>query len=157
MTVPVVIIVNGDPIKWDVPDAMLLVEFLREVAGSSGTLVGCDTAQCGCCTVLLDGDAVKACSILAAQADGYSVKTVEGLAIGGQLHPMQLAFQTHHALQCGYCTGGMLMNAIDIVAKHDRLDDAKVRRLLEGNICRCTGYGTIADAILSVANGEPPR
>jgi aerobic carbon-monoxide dehydrogenase small subunit len=127
---------------------------LREQLGLTGTHIGCDTAQCGCCTVLVDGDAVKSCTMLAVQADGCNVQTIEGLASTQGLHPMQQAFSDRHALQCGYCTPGFVMSAVELVTKYDDLDEAKVRHLIEGNICRCTGYSNIVAAILDVAHGR---
>ena len=144
--------VNGVALKATVAPSALLSDFLRAEGGCKGVLVGCDTAQCGCCTVLVDGDAVKSCTMLALQADGSNVTTIEGLPRDGKLHPMQQAFHEFHALQCGYCTAGIVLNAIDIVAKHSDLSESKVRHLLEGNICRCTGYENIIDAVLHVAN-----
>jgi aerobic carbon-monoxide dehydrogenase small subunit len=154
MNLTVSITVNGNRVEALVPTATLLTDFLRDHAGSKGTLVGCDTAQCGCCTIHLDGDAVKACTILAIQADGSTVTTIEGMANGDVLHPVQQAFHEKHALQCGYCTAGLVMNAADIIARHADLDEAMVRHLIEGNICRCTGYENIVDAILSAAGKE---
>ncbi|KAB2919337.1 MAG: (2Fe-2S)-binding protein [Hyphomicrobiaceae bacterium] len=151
MKTAVSIIVNDRRCETEVPTTMLLVDFLREVAGSKGTVVGCDTGQCGCCTVHVDGDAVKSCTMLTAQADGASILTIEGLASADGMHPMQRAFHEHHALQCGYCTAGIVMNAVDIVTKHHELDERTIRRLIEGNLCRCTGYSNIVDAILEAA------
>jgi aerobic carbon-monoxide dehydrogenase small subunit len=154
MNLTVSITVNGKQVEALVPTATLLTDFLRNHAGSKGTLVGCDTAQCGCCTIHLDGDTVKACTILAIQAHGSIVTTIEGMANGDVLHPVQQAFHEKHALQCGYCTAGLVMNAADIIARYDDLDEAKVRHLIEGNICRCTGYENIVDAILSAAGNK---
>jgi carbon-monoxide dehydrogenase small subunit len=140
--------VNGKPASADVEDRTLLVHFLRENLGLTGTHVGCDTSQCGACVVLVDGVAVKSCTMLAGQADGAAVTTIEGLATNGQLHPMQQAFHENHGLQCGFCTPGMIMTAVDMVRRlGKRLDEATVRHELEGNICRCTGYHNIVKAI----------
>jgi len=134
---------------------MLLVDFIRYEAGLTGTHVGCTfEGVCGACTVHLDGDAIKACLMLAVQADGRSVTTVEGLAKGNELHPLQVAFNQHHALQCGFCTSGMLMSSLDLIEKNPELNEEKVRHGLVGNICRCAGYANIVDAILSVAQEE---
>ena len=140
--------VNGNAALADVEDRTLLVHFLRENLGLTGTHIGCDTSQCGACVVLVDGVAVKSCTMLAGQADGASVTTIEGLATNGQLHPMQQAFHENHGLQCGFCTPGMIMTALDMVRRlGKRLDEATVRHELEGNICRCTGYHNIVKAI----------
>jgi len=140
--------VNGKPASADVEDRTLLVHYLRENLGLTGTHVGCDTSQCGACVVLVDGVAVKSCTMLAGQADGAAVTTIEGLATNGQLHPMQQAFHENHGLQCGFCTPGMIMTAVDMVRRlGKRLDEATVRHELEGNICRCTGYHNIVKAI----------
>jgi carbon-monoxide dehydrogenase small subunit len=145
--------VNGKPVTATVEDRTLLVSFLRESIGLTGTHVGCDTSQCGSCVVLVDGRAVKSCTMLAAQADGLAVKTIEGVASGDQLHPVQAAFREHHGLQCGFCTPGMIMAAIDMIDRHGgKLDEATIRHELEGNICRCTGYHNIVKAIQSAAN-----
>jgi aerobic carbon-monoxide dehydrogenase small subunit len=142
--------VNGKPQTADVAPNTLLVQVLREELGLTGTHVGCDTTQCGACTVIMDGRAVKSCSVMAAQAQGASVQTIEGLAdADGTLHPMQAAFKECHGLQCGFCTPGMVMNAVDLVQRSDvALDDAQVREGLEGNLCRCTGYQNIVRAVL---------
>lgn len=143
--------VNGVDATIDAEPRTFLVHALREHLGMTGTHVGCDTAQCGCCTVLVDGDAVKSCTMLLAQADGCSVQTIEGLAEGDKLHPMQQAFSDCHALQCGYCTTGFVMSAVELTSKYKNLDEHKVRHLVDGNICRCTGYSNIVRAILKVA------
>ena len=144
----VTIKVNGESRSADVEDRTLLVDFLREKLGLTGTHVGCDTSQCGACTVILDGQAVKSCTVLAVMADGSEVRTVEGLADGDTLHPMQEAFRTHHALQCGFCTPGMIMAAVNIVERHGPdIDATLVRHQLEGNLCRCTGYQNIIKAV----------
>lgn len=147
-------VVNGRKVSGTVEDRTLLVHFLRETQGLTGTHVGCDTSQCGACVVHLDGKAVKSCSILAAQASGSEVVTIEGLANGVELHPVQAAFKEHHGLQCGFCTPGMIMAATDMIARHGagNLDEKTVRAELEGNICRCTGYHNIVKAILAASN-----
>jgi carbon-monoxide dehydrogenase small subunit len=132
----------------------LLVDFLRGNLGLTGTHVGCDTSQCGACVVHVNGDSVKACTILAAQADGATVVTIEGLAQGGTLHPLQEAFREHHGLQCGFCTPGMLMSAADLLQKNSNPSEHEVREWLEGNICRCTGYHNIVKAILAAAANQ---
>ena len=142
------ITVNGASHQVDVPSNTLLVDLLRERLRLTGTHVGCDTSQCGACTVQLDGRAVKSCSVFAAQADGGSVTTIEGIGKPGDLHPMQEAFRECHGLQCGFCTPGMIMRAIDLVEHSDGLDGRAVRDGLEGNLCRCTGYHNIVQAVL---------
>jgi carbon-monoxide dehydrogenase small subunit len=140
--------VNGKAVSADVEDRTLLVHLLRENLGLTGTHIGCDTSQCGACVVLVDGAAVKSCTMLAGQAEGATVTTIEGLAKNGQLHPMQQAFHENHGLQCGFCTPGMIITAVDMVRRlGKRLDEATVRHELEGNICRCTGYHNIVKAI----------
>ncbi|HZU18329.1 MAG TPA: (2Fe-2S)-binding protein [Candidatus Dormibacteraeota bacterium] len=144
--------VNGRHQELEVEPRLLLVHLLRERLGLTGTNVGCDTTSCGACTVLLDGQSVKSCTVLAVQADGAEVTTIEGLSgPGGGLHPLQAAFQRHHALQCGYCTPGMVMAAVSLLAEHPHPTEEEVRRGLEGNLCRCTGYQGIVDAVLEVA------
>ena len=143
--------VNGKSVTGEVEPRTLLVELLREHLRLTGTHVGCDTSQCGACTVHVDGIAVKSCTILAVQADGADVLTIEGLATNGELHPMQAAFKEHHGLQCGFCTPGMVMAAIDIVRRHPNPSEETVRHELEGNFCRCTGYHNIVKAILAAA------
>jgi carbon-monoxide dehydrogenase small subunit len=146
------LVVNGRSVRGSVEDRTLLVHFLREHLGLTGTHVGCDTSQCGACLVHVDGRAVKSCTMLAAQASGSTVLTIEGLADGAELHPVQAAFREHHALQCGFCTPGMIMAAIEMIRRHpEGLDEATVREELEGNICRCTGYHNIVKAILAVS------
>jgi carbon-monoxide dehydrogenase small subunit len=148
----VTITVNGRSVSREVEDRTLLVQFLRDQLGLTGTHVGCDTSQCGACVVHLDGVAVKSCTVLAAAADGTSVTTIEGLAKGDQLHPVQAAFREHHGLQCGFCTPGMIMTAVDMIRRYGgQLDEKTVRHELEGNICRCTGYHNIVKAILAAA------
>jgi aerobic carbon-monoxide dehydrogenase small subunit len=151
----VAVTVNGSRHDVDVEPRQLLVYFLRDQLRLTGTNVGCDTTTCGACTVLLDGRSVKACNLLAVQADGREVTTIEGLAANGELHPLQRAFHEHHALQCGYCTQGMILAAQGLLAEHEGdLSEADVRRGLEGNFCRCTGYQNIVDAILSVGGAR---
>jgi len=143
--------VNGKARSVDVPDNTLLVDFIRENLRLTGTHVGCDTSQCGACVVHVDGQAVKSCTMLAAQADGAQVTTIEGLAANGELHPVQAAFREHHGLQCGFCTPGMIMTAVDMIRRIPELDEQTVRDELEGNICRCTGYHNIVKAILAAS------
>ncbi len=144
--------VNGRSVAADVEDRTLLVEFLREGRNLTGTHVGCDTSQCGACVVHVDGKAVKSCTMLAAQASGSEVTTIEGLAGNGALHPMQEAFRDNHGLQCGFCTPGMIMSAVDMVNRlGPKLDEATIRSELEGNICRCTGYHNIVKSIAAGA------
>ena len=144
--------VNGRQVSGTCDDRTLLVHFILENLGLTGTHVGCDTSQCGACVVHVDGKAVKSCTMLAVQASGSSVVTIEGLAEGADLHPVQAAFKEHHGLQCGFCTPGMIMAATDMIARHpEGLDEATVRAELEGNICRCTGYHNIVKAILAAS------
>jgi aerobic carbon-monoxide dehydrogenase small subunit len=143
----VTITVNGAPRTAEVEPRTLLVHLLREHLNLTGTHVGCDTSNCGACTVWLDGEAVKACTVLAVQADGREVTTIEGIAANGDLHPMQRAFHEHHGLQCGYCTPGMIMTAIKLVEAVPAPSDEEIRRGLEGNLCRCTGYENIVAAV----------
>ena len=153
MTLSVAMTVNGKAVSGKVEARTLLVQFLRENLGMTGTHVGCDTSQCGACVVHVDGKSVKSCTMLAVQAEGTKVLTIEGLAPSAEkLHPMQEAFRDNHALQCGFCTPGMVMSAIDMVKRNNyQLDEATVRRELEGNLCRCTGYHNIVKAILAAA------
>ncbi|MCX5516671.1 carbon monoxide dehydrogenase [Kaistia algarum] len=145
--------VNGTPRRAEVEGRTLLVELLRDGLGLTGTHVGCDTSQCGACVVIVAGKAVKSCTLLAVQADGESVTTIEGLASGDALHPIQAAFHEHHALQCGFCTPGMIMATVDMIERHDaRLDEATIRHELEGNLCRCTGYHNIVKAIQAASD-----
>ena len=140
--------VNGRAVTAEVEPRTLLVQFLREKLLLTGTHVGCDTSQCGACVVHVDGASVKSCTMLAVQADGASLTTIEGVANGADLHPMQAAFREHHGLQCGFCTPGMIMTALDIVARHGTgVDEATIRENLDGNLCRCTGYHNIVKAI----------
>jgi len=146
------LLVNGRDVTADIDPRTLLVEFLREHLRLTGTHVGCDTSQCGACVVHMDGRAVKSCTTLAVQADGSSITTIEGLASNGQLHPMQEAFRDNHGLQCGFCTPGMIMTAVDMVhRKGGDLDEATIRHELEGNICRCTGYHNIVKSVAAGA------
>ena len=147
----VTLTVNGSRHSLEVPENALLVDLLREHLRLTGTHVGCDTSQCGACTVHLDGRSVKSCTVLAAQAEGAEVTTIEGIGNPDDLHPMQAAFRECHALQCGFCTPGMIMSAIDLVQSSDDLDRRAVREGLEGNLCRCTGYHNIVEAVLRAA------
>jgi len=140
--------VNGQQVDAEVAPRTVLVDFLRETLRLTGTHVGCDTSQCGACVVHVDGRSVKACSMLAVQADGRAVLTIEGLAGGGDLHPLQQAFHEHHALQCGFCTPGMVMSALDLLQREGEVDEGTVRAWLDGNLCRCTGYRPIVDAVV---------
>lgn len=150
--------VNGRREEHDVEPRTLLVFFLRETLGLTGTNVGCDTTNCGACTVILNGESVKSCTVLAAQADGQKVLTIEGLALGaGEMHPMQEAFRQNHALQCGYCTPGMVMAAVSLVNENPAITEAEVREGLEGNLCRCTGYHNIVKAVLAAAGAGGGR
>lgn len=143
---------NGRQVSGDVEDRTLLVQFIREKLGLTGTHVGCDTSQCGTCVVHMDGRSIKSCSTLAVQAAGSEILTIEGLARDGELHPVQAAFKAHHGLQCGFCTPGMVMTAVDMINRYGgALDEKTVRENLEGNICRCTGYHNIVKAILAAA------
>ena len=152
MTTTLNLTVNGKPVQADIDPRMLLVQFLREHLHLTGTHVGCDTAQCGACTVHLNGNAVKACNMLAVQAQGAAVTTIEGVAAAnGDLHPMQAAFRDHHGLQCGFCTPGMVMIALDMAKSNPALNEQAVRAGLDGNLCRCTGYHNIVKAVLAGA------
>jgi len=144
---PLDVVVNGERRSLEVEGRTLLVQALRDGLGLTGTHVGCDTSQCGACTVLVDGRAVKSCTMLALQAAGSEVTTIEGLARNGELHPVQLAFVEHHGLQCGFCTPGMILTALDLLARDADPDDETIRRSLRGNYCRCTGYQTVVDSI----------
>jgi len=143
--------VNGASQEHEVEPRLLLVHYLREVVGLTGTNVGCDTSSCGACTVLMDGESIKSCTVLAVQADGTEITTIEGMAQDGAMHPIQEAFREHHALQCGYCTPGMVMAAASLLKEHADLTEAEVREGLEGNLCRCTGYHNIVKAVLAAA------
>jgi aerobic carbon-monoxide dehydrogenase small subunit len=149
------ITVNVDGFNYtdDVEPRMLLVQYLREELGKTGTVIGCDTSNCGACTVHLDGRSVKSCAMLAVQADGHEVTTIEGLAHDGQLHPMQEAYREHHALQCGFCTPGMIMQSIDVLVDNPNPSEDDIRLGLEGNMCRCTGYQNIVRAVQAAAGG----
>ena len=151
MNKTVTLTVNGEPVTLNVDPRTLLVELLREHLGLTGTHVGCDTSQCGCCVVHVDGRSVKSCSILAVSLTGSEITTIEGLAKDGELHPMQAAFHEQHALQCGFCTPGMIMSAVDLVNRKPDADEAEIRHWLEGNLCRCTGYHNIIKAIMAAA------
>jgi carbon-monoxide dehydrogenase small subunit len=154
----VTIEINGNPVSEDVEDRTLLVHFVREQAGLTGTNVGCDTTSCGACTVLLDGESVKSCTVLAAQADGHAVTTVEGLTAGdGELHPLQRAFREQHGLQCGFCTPGMIMASVSLLAHNPKPTRQEVREGLEGNLCRCTGYHNIVSAVIEASGQEVER
>ncbi len=144
--------VNGQELSAEVEERQLLVHFLRDDMDLTGTHVGCDTSQCGACVVHLEGKAVKSCTMLAVQANGKNITTIEGIADGDNLHPVQEAFRDHHGLQCGFCTPGMIMAAIDIINRKPNLDEKIVREELEGNLCRCTGYQNIVKSILAAAN-----
>ena len=152
MPVNVSMNVNGRAVSEEVDERTLLVELLRENLRLTGTHVGCDTSQCGACVVHVDGRSVKSCTMLASQADGADVTTIEGLADNGSLHPMQEAFRQNHGLQCGFCTPGMVMSALDLVARNPDPSDTEVREWLEGNLCRCTGYHNIVKSILAGAS-----
>lgn len=143
--------INDTQTTADIPDERLLVDFLRDDLGLTGTHIGCDTSQCGACTIHLNGKAVKSCTILAAQADGQDILTIEGLAENNKLHPMQAAFREHHGLQCGFCTPGMIMSSLDLLTRNANPSEADVRSWLKGNFCRCTGYQNIVAAVLACA------
>jgi len=151
MNVSVTVKVNGKSYTREVEPRMLLSSFIREELGLTGTNIGCDTSQCGACTVHLNGDAVKSCTMLAVQADGAEITTIEGLGTQGNLHPMQQAFWDNHGLQCGYCTPGMIMAAVDLVKRHPDPTEHDIREGLEGNLCRCTGYHNIVAAVKQAA------
>jgi len=150
----VTITVNGKPETREVENRTLLVQFLREYLGLTGTHVGCDTSQCGACVVDIDGYSAKSCTMLAVQVNGAKVKTIEGLANGEQLHPMQEAFRENHGLQCGFCTPGMVMSAVDLLRVNPKPTERQIREWLEGNICRCTGYHNIVKAIAACAEKQ---
>jgi carbon-monoxide dehydrogenase small subunit len=149
MKIPVSITVNGRETSHEVEPRLLLVHYLRDLLSLTGTNVGCDTSQCGSCTILLDGHAVKSCTVLAVQADGRKVTTIEGLAKDGELHPIQQAFWDNHGLQCGFCTPGMILTAVEILNGNPKASEPEVRHGLEGNICRCTGYENIVKSIVA--------
>jgi aerobic carbon-monoxide dehydrogenase small subunit len=148
----VALTVNGVQHELGLEPRELLVYVLRDRLGLTGTVVGCDTSSCGACTVLLDGESVKSCTVLGVQADGSEVVTIEGLSENGSLHPLQESFREHHALQCGYCTSGMILAAVGLLAENPHPSEAEIRQALEGNLCRCTGYQNIVDAIAAVAS-----
>jgi carbon-monoxide dehydrogenase small subunit len=154
--VPISLTVNGKPVSRNVDARTLLVQFLREQLQLTGTHVGCDTAQCGACTVHMNGRAIKSCSILAAQVQGSEITTIEGLAKGEELHPMQAAFRECHGLQCGFCTPGMVMSAVQILADNPNATEEEIREGLDGNICRCTGYQNIVKSIQFCQSGKTP-
>jgi carbon-monoxide dehydrogenase small subunit len=156
MSIQVSMIINGKSVQHEVEERTLLVNFIRDTCRLTGTHVGCDTAQCGACTVHLNGRAIKSCSILAMQAEGATVTTIEGVSTDDQLHPMQEAFKTHHGLQCGYCTPGMIMSAIDLVNNCPNPSKEDIREQLDGNLCRCTGYHNIVIAIQEAAKVMSP-
>ncbi len=156
MKIPVSITVNGKETSSEVEPRLLLVHYLRDVLGLTGTNVGCDTTQCGSCTILVDGTAVKSCTILTVQADGSDVMTIEGLAPNGELHPIQQAFWDNHGLQCGFCTPGMIMTATELLKKNPKATEQEVRHGLEGNICRCTGYENIVKSIVAAESMASP-
>ena len=150
MSDPLSLVVNGEPRSLDVEGRTLLVHALRDGLGLTGAHIGCDTSQCGACTVLLDGRAVKSCTVLALQADGREVTTIEGLAEDGELHPIQRAFVDHHGLQCGFCTPGMILTTADLLSRDTAPSDEEIRRALRGNLCRCTGYQGVVESIRAV-------
>ena len=143
--------INGQPVSADVADNTLLVDFIREELKLTGTHVGCDTSQCGACVIHIDGSSAKSCTMLAVQADGSDITTIEGIGSADNLHPMQEAFHENHGLQCGYCTPGMIMSAIDYVSKNKNASEVEIREALEGNICRCTGYHNIVKSVQAAA------
>ena len=143
--------INGKEVSASIPDNTILTEFLRENLGLTGTHVGCDTSQCGACVVHVDGVSVKSCTMLAVQADGKEITTIEGIGDGNNLHPMQEAFKEHHGLQCGFCTPGMIMSAIEFITENKNPSEVEIREALEGNICRCTGYHNIVKSVQAAA------
>jgi aerobic carbon-monoxide dehydrogenase small subunit len=147
----ITVTVNRTEHELDIEPTLLLVELIREKLRLTGTHVGCDTSQCGACTVLIDGTAVKSCTVLAAQVNGADIVTVEGLAKNGELHPIQRAFSAEHALQCGFCTPGLMITAVDLLARNSAPSDAEIRHAIKGNLCRCTGYHNIVNAVRSAA------
>ena len=149
--------VNDKPVSADVEPRTLLVDFLRDELGLTGTHVGCDTSQCGACVVHVDGHSIKSCTLLAAQANGSVVKTIEGMADGDQLHPLQAAFREEHGLQCGFCTPGMIMSTAELLERNANPSESEIRNWLEGNICRCTGYQNIVKAVQAVAANRGPE
>jgi carbon-monoxide dehydrogenase small subunit len=151
MGISIEVTVNGEKRRSEVDARLLLVHYLRDTLSLTGTHVGCDTSNCGACTVLVDGKAVKSCTMLAVQADGAEVKTIEGMASNGELHPLQSSFKEEHGLQCGFCTPGMIMTAVDLLERNSNPSEKEIRHALEGNFCRCTGYHNIVKAIQSAA------
>jgi carbon-monoxide dehydrogenase small subunit len=145
------LVLNGETVELQLEARTLLVHALRDACGLTGTKIGCDTSQCGACTVLLDGRAVKSCTVLAAQADGREVTTIEGLSTNGELHPLQDAFTRHHGLQCGFCTPGMIMTSVDLLRRDADPDEQAIRHALDGNLCRCTGYQSIVESVRAAA------
>ncbi len=152
--VPITVTVNGEPRSAEVEPRLLLVHYLRDHLGLTGTHVGCDTSNCGACTCLVDGESVKSCTVLAVQCDGAQITTIEGMGSEDDLHPMQEAFWANHGLQCGYCTPGMIMAGADLLAKNPDPTEEEVRDALAGNLCRCTGYHNIVKAVMSAAKAE---
>lgn len=152
MPTKVSLTLNGEAVSAEVDSRTLLVELIRQTFLKTGTHVGCDTSQCGACVVHVDGRSVKSCTMLAVQAEGADVTTIEGVAVNGELHPMQAAFREHHGLQCGYCTPGMIMSALDLVKHNPDPDEREIREWLEGNLCRCTGYQNIVRAVKAGAS-----
>jgi carbon-monoxide dehydrogenase small subunit len=150
----VTLTVNGTPRQLELEPRTLLVHALRDQCELTGTKIGCDTSQCGACTVLVDGRAVKSCTVLAVQVDGKSIQTIEGLSEDGELHPVQQAFRKHHGLQCGYCTPGMILTSIDLLERNPSPDEHDIRRALSGNLCRCTGYHTIVESVQAAASAD---
>ena len=148
---------NGESVGAEVPDNTLLVEFIRETLGKTGTHIGCDTSQCGACVIHINGDSVKSCAMLAVMANGQDVTTIEGIADGDKMHPMQAAFHENHGLQCGFCTPGMVMSAIELVTRNPAASEQEIREGLEGNICRCTGYHNIVKSIQAAAQVIPGK
>jgi aerobic carbon-monoxide dehydrogenase small subunit len=156
--IPIALTVNGVRHEAEVEPRTLLVDFLRDDLDLTGTKIACDTSVCGACTIHLDGHAVKSCTVLAVQADGAEITTIEGLAMGGELHPLQESFWEHHGLQCGFCTPGMIMTGVELLGSNgDELTDAEIRRGLEGNLCRCTGYQHIVEAVREAAGSPAGR
>jgi aerobic carbon-monoxide dehydrogenase small subunit len=155
--IPIALTVNGVRHEAEVEPRTLLVDFLRDDLDLTGTKIACDTSVCGACTIHLDGHAVKSCTVLAVQADGAEITTIEGLATGGELHPLQESFWEHHGLQCGFCTPGMIMTGVELLGSNGELTDAEIRRGLEGNLCRCTGYQHIVEAVREAAGSPAGR
>jgi carbon-monoxide dehydrogenase small subunit len=157
VSIPLALTVNGKAVKADIDPRLLLSDLLRTTLGLTGTHIGCDTAQCGACTIHLDGRAIKSCNVLALQAQGADVVTIEGLAAAdGTMHPMQEAFKECHGLQCGFCTTGMVMSAVDLLKQNPKASEAEIREALDGNICRCTGYHNIVKSIQFCQSGKTP-